>query len=220
LERSKVAIVIPCYNEEKTILKVIFKVTEFGTPIIVNDCSSDKSLALIENIKEKVIIITNNQNLGYEKSLQLGFETAYKKNFKYVITFDADNQFKAKDIGLLIENLKDNQIVIGERVKFQRFSEHLFSFFFYIFYKIKDPLSGLKLYKINLFKENNCIFDSKNLIGTELLIKAIKNKQKISMIKVKTTERKDLPRYGGLLKANTKILLGLIKAIFFLKVSK
>ena len=40
------------------------------------------------------------------------------------------------------------------------------------------------------------------------------------MVKVKTTEIKDIPRYGGLLKANTKTLLGLLKAIFFLKVSK
>ena len=40
------------------------------------------------------------------------------------------------------------------------------------------------------------------------------------MVKVKTTEIKDIPRYGGLLKANTKTLLGLFKAIFFLKVSK
>ena len=220
MERSELAIVIPCYNEEKTILKVIFEVAEFGTPIIVNDCSSDKTLSLIKSIKEKIIIVSNNQNLGYEKSLQLGFEAAHKNNFKYVITFDADNQFEAKDIKLLIEDLNNSEIVIGERVKLQRFSEYLFSFFFYVFYRIKDPLSGLKLYKISIFLENNCIFDSKKLIGTELLIKAIKDKKKISMIKVKTIKRKDEPRYGGLLKANTKILLGLIKAIFFLKVNK
>ena len=74
-------------------------------------------------------------------------------------------------------------------------------------------MSGLKFYRMNLFLENNKVFDSKNLIGTELLCFSIKKRKKIGTIEVKTTERKDKSRYGGSLRANIKIFIGLFKAL-------
>ena len=64
----------------------------------------------------------------------------------------------------------------------QRFSEKIFSNFF-IFFNISDPLSGFKGYNMKIFRENNHIFDSKNLVGTELLIKSL-IKKKIKTLKI------------------------------------
>ncbi len=216
MERSEIAILIPCFNEEKTISKIITEVNKYGVPIVINDKSTDKTLTIIKQAKEKIIYFSNPKNFGYEKSLQLGFEKAYEKKFKYVITFDADNQFYTSDINKLLINLEEYDIVIGQRIKLQRFSEYLYSYFFYYFFKIRDPLSGLKLYKIETFIKNKFIFDSKKLVGTELLLNSIKNKFKILTFDIKTKKREDSSRYGRSITANIKIIKGLILTILIL----
>lgn len=213
MERSKVAIIIPSYNEENTISTVINNVIIYGVPIVINDNSTDKTLNILSNIKKKILFHTNKKNLGYEKSLQIGFEIAEKNKFEFVITIDADNQFDHKDIERLITKSQFSDIVVAEREKLQRLGEYIFSFFFNYLFHIKDPLSGLKLYKMKIFQQNNNIFDSKNLIGTELLIKALKKKCKISTIKVKTIKRLDSSRYGSSLQSNIKIMLGIFKVL-------
>lgn len=213
MERSEIAIIIPCFNEEETIVSVVRNSLSYGTPIVVNDKSTDKSIELLNQIKGEIIIKSNNTNMGYEKTLQAGFEIAQKNGFKYAITLDADNQFNHTDIGNLINKSSNFDIVIAQRNKLQRIAENFFSIIFNSFFKIRDPLSGLKFYKMNLFLENNKVFDSKNLIGTELLCFSIKKRKKISTIEVETTERKDKPRYGSSFKANIKIFIGLFKAL-------
>jgi len=213
LEKSEIAIIIPCFNEEKTIITVVKNASYYGIPIIVDDKSTDKSIENLNKIQSEIIIKSNDKNIGYEKTLQAGFEIAHKNGFKYAITLDGDNQFNHTDIGSLINKSNNFDIVIAQRNKLQRIAEKFFSIIFISFFKIRDPLSGLKFYRMNLFLENNKVFDSKNLIGTELLCFSIKKRKKIGTIEVKTTERKDKSRYGGSLRANIKIFIGLFKAL-------
>ena len=65
-EATKLSIIIPCYNEEKTISKIIEKIT-ISSPyeneiIVIDDCSTDKSRKILETtLKDKfskLIIIT------------------------------------------------------------------------------------------------------------------------------------------------------------------
>ena len=213
MEKSEIAIIIPCFNEEKTIITVVKNASYYGIPIIVDDKSTDKSIENLNQIQSEIIIKSNDKNIGYEKTLQAGFEIAHKNGFKYAITLDGDNQFNHADIGSLINKSNNFDIVIAQRNKLQRIAEKFFSIIFISFFKIRDPLSGLKFYRMNLFLENNKVFDSKNLIGTELLCFSIKKRKKIGTIEVDTTERKDKPRYGGSLRANIKIFIGLFKAL-------
>ncbi len=213
MEKSEIAIIIPCFNEEKTIITVVKNASYYGIPIVVDDKSTDKSIENLNKIQSEIIIKSNDKNIGYEKTLQVGFEIAHKNGFKYAITLDGDNQFNHTDIGSLINKSNNFDIVIAQRNKLQRIAEKFFSIIFISFFKIRDPLSGLKFYRMNLFLENNKVFDSKNLIGTELLCFSIKKRKKIGTIEVKTTERKDKSRYGGSLRANIKIFIGLFKAL-------
>ena len=213
MEKSEIAIIIPCFNEEKTIIAVVKNASYYGIPIIVDDKSTDKSIENLNQIQSEIIIKSNDKNIGYEKTLQAGFEIAYKNGFKYVITLDADNQFNHTDINRLITKSSNFDIVIAQRNKLQRIAEKFFSIIFNLFFKIRDPLSGLKFYRMNLFLENNKVFDRKNLIGTELLCFSIKKRKKIGTIEVETNEREDQPRYGGSLRANIKIFIGLFKAL-------
>ena len=220
MERSKVAIVIPCYNEEKTIITAINSAIIYGTPIVIDDGSSDKTQELIKQLNSQEVIYSKNiKNIGYEKSIQKGFELAIKKDFNFIITFDADNQISSNDIQLVKNYLElGNDVVIGERILFQRFSEKLFSKVFKFFFNVEDPLTGLKGYKSEVFIDNNQVFDSNFLAGTELLTLSLIKKKKVAKFKIKTLQRTGNSRYGLLIKGNFKILRALVFCIIlFLK---
>ena len=71
MERSEIAIIIPAYNEASTIDIILKKVIKYGTIILINDGSTDNTLELAK--KHDIIIINNEQNFGYDKSLNIGF---------------------------------------------------------------------------------------------------------------------------------------------------
>mgnify|MGYP006064778409 CR=1 FL=1 len=73
-------IIIPAKNEAKTIGQVIKKSKKFGTVIVIDDASSDDTNRI--SLKNGAKIIRNKKHLFYDKSLNLGFEYARKKNFK------------------------------------------------------------------------------------------------------------------------------------------
>ena len=71
MEYSRIAFLIPAYNEEKTIAKVMKSLPNGVSVIVVDDGSSDRTLEMAK--KNQAHIIRNHTNQGYEKSLLLGF---------------------------------------------------------------------------------------------------------------------------------------------------
>lgn len=149
-------IVIPCYNEIN-LLNLINKIKKYNI-IIVDDGSKipvKNKIVKNKNIK----IIRNKSNKGYEYSLVKGLKKAVKVS-RYVLSMDADGEHLESNIKNFYNYAKNNNvdILIGARSRMNRFSEKILSLFFYFKYKIKDPLSGFKIYKSkelsSIFKEN------------------------------------------------------------------
>lgn len=116
----KISIIIPCYNEIKTLEKIIDKVNLQNSYdkeiIIVDDYSTDGSRELIEkNIKKKVQrVILNNQNYGKGYSLRKGIEIA---TGEIILIQDADLEYDPSDYHKLIEPIKKGyaDVVYGSR---------------------------------------------------------------------------------------------------------
>jgi glycosyltransferase involved in cell wall biosynthesis len=211
LERSQIAILIPVYNEQKTILTVINQVKKYGTPIIINDASTDNSKRIIK--KNKILHFSNKNNQGYDKTLNIGFFRAKSLKFKYIITFDGDGQHYTKDLVRIIFYLNKNyDLVVGQRSKFQRFSEFMFSKFSIFYYNIKDPLTGLKGYNIRVYNSLG-YFDKNQSTGTKLLFHAVQKKFKIKKININIKRRVDVPRFGNVIKSNLYIIRSIILAL-------
>ena len=173
MEKLKIAIIIPAFNEENTISRVINSIKSYGIPIVVNDASTDRTETVANDAG--AIVINHIHNEGYDKSLDSGFKKADALNCNYVVTFDADGQHDSNAIPLFINELKNGfDLVLGFRTKKQRFSELLFSFFTRNRLGWRDPLCGMKGYNIKLYKELG-YFDSYNSIGTELAFFGILN---------------------------------------------
>lgn len=116
----KISIIIPCFNEIKTLEKIIDKVNLQNSYdkeiIIVDDYSTDGSRELIEkNIKKKVQrVILNNQNYGKGYSLRKGIEIA---TGEIILIQDADLEYDPSDYHKLIEPIKKGyaDVVYGSR---------------------------------------------------------------------------------------------------------
>jgi len=121
--KSKIYFVIPIYNEEKVISKVVSNLVSngFNKLVLVDDCSKDKSLKIIKKIvPEQGKVIAHHKNQGQGASLRTGIDFALtQKDCKYIVTFDSDGQHRLSDLGNLIEPLENNEcdIALGSRFK-------------------------------------------------------------------------------------------------------
>jgi dolichol-phosphate mannosyltransferase len=113
---KKISVIMPVYNEESTLPKIIGRIFSVSVPeyekevIVVNDCSSDKSLDILEKLKKEYgfILLNHNKNLGKGAALKTGFG---KANGDIIIIQDADLEYDPGDWENLLEKFKDSRIV-------------------------------------------------------------------------------------------------------------
>jgi dolichol-phosphate mannosyltransferase len=122
-EVIKLSVVIPCYNEEKTLEKCLERVLKISDEflhleiIIIDDGSTDGSLSIARNFANKdprIKIIHHNKNQGKGAALQNGFK---KATGDFIAIQDADLEYKPNDMLRLLEPLVSNEadVVFGSR---------------------------------------------------------------------------------------------------------
>lgn len=211
MDRSKIGLVIPAYNESATIYDVVKAASNYGQPIVVNDCSKDNTASLAE--EAGAVVVSHTANRGYDGALNSGFVKAAEIGCQYIITLDADGQHNPQLIQKFVDELNNNvDVVLGVRSNKPRVSEHLFALFTQARFGIKDPLCGMKGYQVEIYNRLGH-FDSYQSIGTELMLFAARNKVNIVQIPFIVGDRQDLPRFGNSIKANLKILRAMAKSI-------
>ena len=117
---KKLSIIIPAYNEEKTIATILQQVLEQNTLdwqkeiIVINDGSKDKTEEALSPFRDKVVYLKNETNLGKGASLAraLGAATG-----DAVIIQDADLEYHPKEFPVMLAALSDPSvdIVYGSR---------------------------------------------------------------------------------------------------------
>ena len=166
-EDVKTLIIIPAYNEEESIEKVINSVyaqnIENCDVLVVNDGSKDNTYK--EAKKTKAIVIDAPNNLGIGGAVQTGYLYAKKYNYDIAIQLDGDGQHDPKYIKDLIEEiLKGNDMVIGSRfVKKTTYEQTFFRMFginiisaiikSMTHVKIYDTTSGYRAINRNIIEE-------------------------------------------------------------------
>jgi len=211
MERSRVAIVIPAFNEASTIGQVVRIASLHGVPWVVDDGSNDATAQIARDAGACVVSHTRNQ--GYDQALNSGFAAAYFNGCDAFITLDADGQHNPdllpRIIGLLEEGA---QVVIGVRSRYARVSELIFAYFTRLRFGIRDPLCGLKGYNASVYTKRG-YFDSYGSIGTELSLFAAACGMRIEQVLFEVGTRADTPRFGSQWRANLCILRALALTI-------
>ena len=159
--KNKVAVLIPTYNNEGTVAKVIMGVMEFTHDIIVvNDGSSDTTAEILRQFSQiSVLSYSPNQGKGY--ALRKGFQHAVASGYDYIISIDSDGQHFAEDLPKFLTALEDHPaaIIMGVRDMEQAgipgkssFGHKFSNFWFWVETGIKmhDTQSGYRLYPVKL----------------------------------------------------------------------
>lgn len=204
MDRSELGIIIPAFNEENSIAKVVKEVAIYGVPIVVNDFSLDDTEKIALNAG--AVVVSHVRNKGYDAALNSGFKKASELLCKYSITVDADGQHDVSLLSKFISLLEGStDLVLGVRDRKQRISEHMFSWLTTLLYGVKDPLCGMKGYNMKIYEDLGH-FDSFGSIGTELAFYGLKKGYKFEQVLIPTKPRKGTPRFGSMLSANYKII--------------
>ena len=155
----KSIVIIPAYNEEKSIEKTVADIRENAPEfdyVIVNDCSRDNTLKVCT---EKGMHVLNLPiNLGIGGAVQTGYLYAYKNGYDFAVQFDGDGQHDAKFLHEMRDYMVEHKLnmLIGsrfiEKEGFQssgirRFGIRYFSALIKLLTKTKitDPTSGMRM---------------------------------------------------------------------------
>ncbi len=116
----KVLLIIPAYNEEENILKVVDMVKSYDGKheldyIFVNDGSSDKTAKILEENNLNHVNLTT--NLGIGGAVQTGYKYAFENDYDVAIQFDGDGQHDISYVDAIVEPLESGEanMCIGTR---------------------------------------------------------------------------------------------------------
>ena len=191
---KELLIIIPAYNEEENIEKVVGFIKENYSQydyVVVKDKTADIC-------REKGFeLIDLPINLGLAGAFQTGLKYAYLKGYKYAIQFDADGQHRPEFIENMLQKIKEGyDIVIGSRFVEERKSHSLrmlgsrmltVAIKLTTKVRVSDPTSGMRMFSANMIRE----FAQNLNYGPEpdTISYLIKNGAKVSEVSVKMDER-------------------------------
>ena len=160
----KCCVIVPTYNNDGTLKKVLDGILQFTNHVIVvNDGSTDQTGTILKNYPE-LVVITVSPNKGKGKALQEGFKKALSLDYNYAVTIDSDGQHRPEDLPKFLDALKDKpgSLFVGARnmdqdgIPGKSSFGHRFSNFWYRVetgIKLPDTQSGYRLYPIGRLKD-------------------------------------------------------------------
>ena len=195
---SKLLIVIPAYNEEKNIERVVGVLSsqypQFDY-VVINDGSKDGTAELCRRNGYHMVDLP--VNLGLAGAFQTGFKYAYRHGYDYAIQFDGDGQHRPEYIQPMLERIQEGyDIVIASRFLTQKkpssmrmLGSNLIQLALRLTtgVVIHDPTSGMRMFDWQMIRE----FAQGMNYGPEpdTLSYLIKNGAKVAEVQVTMDER-------------------------------
>ncbi len=161
MNQNKIIIIIPTYNNPKTIKEVVFDVINHNYEVMVVDDGSDIPIQdLFSNDEQKsVYFVRHEVNLGKGEAIISGTKKAKELGFTHVLSIDGDGQHLASQATKLIDICDGDEIIIGARnfdlehvpngSKFGRWFSNMWACWD-TGQVITDSLSGYRIYPISI----------------------------------------------------------------------
>lgn len=181
-KQKKVCVLIPTYNNAKTIGEVLESIVQYTDQIIVvNDGSTDKTSEILKKYPS-LTQVTSTSNKGKGFALRTGFSKALELGYNYVISIDSDGQHFASDLPGFMEALAHNPsaLIIGVRNMDQEsipgkssFGNKFSNFWFWVEtgLTLHDTQSGYRLYPLQGMKSMR-FFTTKFEFEIEVLVRS------------------------------------------------
>ncbi len=192
----KCCVIIPTYNNYKTLQQVIEGVLVYTEDVIVvNDGSTDSTSEILTQFPQ-IQQIHLSQNKGKGNALRQGFKHADNLGYRYAITIDSDGQHFPEDIPTFIEALENETnkevLLIGARnmtqlgvPKKSSFGNKFSNFWFWVETgkRLQDTQSGFRLYPLFAMK-NLKFYTNKFEFEIEAIVKAAWNDIEVKNIPI------------------------------------
>lgn len=185
-------VIIPAYNEGKTIFEVLGKTKNFAQNIIVVDDGSQDNTAS-EAARAGAKVLRHKVNLGKGAALKTGCDYAFKSGAVRVVAMDADGQHDPKEIPSFLQALDQHDIAFGSR-KAPKSMPFVFKFGNKVLtgtlrtlygVTVEDSQCGYRGFTINAYPHLR--WDANDYyVETEMAIRAGKKKLKHTTIPIET----------------------------------
>ncbi len=128
-KEKTICVVVPCFNEETQIAKVLNTIPDYiDNIVVIDDHSTDKTVEEIEsfsNIHEKIILIKHKINKGVGGSIETGYIWARDNGVDVAVVMAGDGQMDPDDLPKLlgpivdekVDYAKGNRLFTGEAYK-------------------------------------------------------------------------------------------------------
>ncbi len=222
-----ISIVIPAYNDSKSIEKLVEevdsitkKITDSYEIIVLDDGSKDdtkKVVLKLANQYKKLKFLIHEKNKGYGRTLKTLYENS-KGDF--VINLPGDNQIPAENITRFMKVTHDKDVVIGYRKKrMDSIIRKIYSLFYNVIISILanrrvHDVDSAKRVSRKLLKDINLRYENA-FLDTELVLKSIFNGYKIDEIIISHKQREYGKGSGGNPKIIFSIIYSLVKFLFY-----
>lgn len=215
-------VVVPAYNEERTIGKVLDDLLMYFRPehvIVVNDGSSDKTEEIAKS--KDVRVLTHLVNRGLGGALGTGIQYARLKGAELIITFDADGQHLVGDALRVMKPVAEGKadLAIGSRLKgdvsqmplIKRFGNFVLDTITAIFAGryVSDSQSGLRCFNKECASKIKITCD-RYAVSSEIIIEASKKGCRIVEVPIKAVYTEYAMKKGTNVFEGIKIALNLL----------
>ena len=161
---NKTAVIIPTYNNPKTIAKVAQDVLNHNYTLVIVDDGSDVAVSTLVKTNPNIHIVKHSKNLGKGQAILTGAKKVKDLGYNYFVSMDGDGQHLASELYKLIDCVdSDHQIVIGARnfdidnvPKKSKVGRAYHNFWIKLNsgYDITDSLTGFRLYPVSILDLN------------------------------------------------------------------
>jgi len=228
-QKTEISIIIPCFNESRTILETIKKLNQVFSKfqngyeiIVINDASTDGTQDQLDKLDDlRVRVISNRFQLGYGASIKIGIKNS---RFEWIGICDADGTYPLDRFPDLLKYANDFDMVVGERTGkvraipfFRRpakwFLNHFASYL--VKRKIKDVNSGMRLFRKEIAGYYWNLFPDGFSFTTTMTLAFIMGNHRIKNLPIDYMKRKGRSKIRPLRDTYNFILLILRLAMLF-----
>ena len=178
----KTCVLIPTYNNAKTLENVIKRALDYcDEVIVVNDGATDSTTQILSKFPS-ITLVKHEVNQGKGMALRNGFKKAVELGYDYVISIDSDGQHYPEDFITFLNKIEEEpgSLIIGARnmavdnVPGKSTFGNKFSNFWFLVetgISLPDTQSGYRLYPVQRMK-NIWLFTTKFELEIEVIVKS------------------------------------------------
>lgn len=186
-DELRCCVLVPTFNNEKTLVRVLQEVQEYtGNIIVINDGSSDNTAALLASSFNNIETVSFPVNKGKGNALKAGFKRAQEKGYDYAISMDSDGQHFPDDLHVFLEALEKKKpddpeiLIIGSRKmdhpsvpEKSSVGNRFSSFWFWVEtgIQLEDTQCGYRLYPLKVINSLS-LYTSRFELEIEVIVKA------------------------------------------------